>query len=154
MKNNNNLKSDLREKTFKIAVQEHLNIKSQQVAASTYKVLCRKSNQLIRKWGKEKLVDMSATDIEMYISKLLRSYKGNTTNQYIDIMRQVFDRAYRDGIVKINPMSHIKNCRFEVEEPQPFFKSEIHLFIEHQHVDPIGRQDPCGDYPGWYFHWS
>lgn len=52
MKNNNNLKSDPREKTFKTAVEEHLNIKYQQVSDATYDVLCRKAWQLIRKWGK------------------------------------------------------------------------------------------------------
>lgn len=138
MKNNNNLKSDPREKTFKTAVEEHLNIKHQQVSDATYDVLCRKAKQLIRKWGKEKLVDINATDIEMYIAKLLKRLKGNSVNQYIDIMRQVFNRAYRDGIVKINPMCHIKNCRFEVVEPQPFLQSEIQLFIAHQHINPIG----------------
>ena len=102
MKNNNNLKSEPREKTFKTAVEEHLNIKYQQVSDATYDVLCRKAMQLIRKWGKKKLVDINATDIEMYIAKLLKRLKGNTVNQYIDIMRQVFNRAYRDGIIKIN----------------------------------------------------
>ncbi|HGY1052041.1 TPA: tyrosine-type recombinase/integrase [Aeromonas salmonicida subsp. pectinolytica] len=138
MKNNKNLKSDPREKTFKTAVEEHLNIKYQQVSDATYDVLCRKARQLIRKWGKKKLVDINATDIEMYIAKLLKRLKGNTVNQYIDIMRQVFNRAYRDGIIKINPMCHVKNCRFEVVEPQPFLQSEIQLFIAHQHINPIG----------------
>ncbi|PSJ85731.1 hypothetical protein [Aeromonas veronii] len=68
MKNNKNLKSDPREKTFKTAVEEHLNIKYQQVSDATYDVLCRKARQLIRKWGKKKLIDINATDIEMYIA--------------------------------------------------------------------------------------
>lgn len=52
MKNNKNLKSDPREKTFKTAVEEHLNIKYRQVSDATHDILCRKSMQLIRKWGK------------------------------------------------------------------------------------------------------
>ena len=55
-------------------------IKYQQVSDATYDVLCRKAKQLIRKWGKKKLVDINATDIEMYIAKLLKRLKGNTVN--------------------------------------------------------------------------
>ncbi|MFQ1926425.1 phage integrase N-terminal SAM-like domain-containing protein [Aeromonas veronii] len=99
MKNNKNLKSDPREKTFKTAVEEHLNIKYQQVSDATYDVLCRKAKQLIRKWGKKKLVDINATDIEMYIAKLLKRLKGNTVNQYIDIMRQVFKEGANKSLI-------------------------------------------------------
>ncbi|MFM5079721.1 tyrosine-type recombinase/integrase, partial [Aeromonas caviae] len=58
-----------------------------------------------------------------------KKYKGNTINQYLDILRQVFARAVSDGVIHTSPMDGIKKCKFEVDEPDPFYQYEIKAFL-------------------------
>ncbi|MEH8130444.1 phage integrase SAM-like domain-containing protein, partial [Aeromonas veronii] len=79
------------------------------------------------KWiGDKPLTSYRASDIELLVVKFCtKKYKGNTINQYLDILRQVFARAVSDGVIHTSPMDGIKKCKFEVDEPDPFYQYEI-----------------------------
>lgn len=129
--------TELDRKTVADALTENLTIKKNQYAQSTFKAYYRKTKQLQTLIGKELLVTVTTTKLELMIAKLLKRYKGNTVNHYLDILKQVFARAKSDGLIALSPMDSIKKCRFEIEEPQPFLKKEIKLLLQRQESNPI-----------------
>ncbi len=125
------------DKTIATALNENLIIKKVRFAKSTFDICRRKTRQLEHWLGKRKIADVSATDLELMIAKWLKKYKGNTVNQYLDILRQVFARAKNDGVIAINPMDNIENCRFELDEPDPFMKHEIRALLQQPDSNPL-----------------
>lgn len=112
------------------AIRQHLEIKKYQYAQTTYDISKRKAEQLIKWIGDKPLTSYRASDIELLVVKFCtKKYKGNTINQYLDILRQVFARAVSDGVIHTNPMDCIKKCKFEVDEPDPFYQYEIKAFL-------------------------
>ncbi|WP_411684905.1 tyrosine-type recombinase/integrase [Aeromonas caviae] len=112
------------------AIRQHLEIKKYQYAQTTYDISKRKAEQLIKWIGDKPLTSYRASDIELLVVKFCnKKYKGNTINQYLDILRQVFARAVSDGVIHISPMDGIKKCKFEVDEPDPFYQYEIKAFL-------------------------
>ncbi|WP_270806761.1 site-specific integrase [Aeromonas sp. QDB62] len=96
--------TELDRKTVADALTENLTIKKNQYAQSTFKAYYRKIKQLQTLIGKELLVTVTTTKLELMIAKLLKRYKGNTVNHYLDILRQVFARAKSDGLIALSPM--------------------------------------------------
>ncbi|MFM4991631.1 tyrosine-type recombinase/integrase [Aeromonas veronii] len=112
------------------AIRQHLEIKKYQYAQTTYDISKRKAEQLIKWIGDKPLTSYRASDIELLVVKFCnKKYKGNTINQYLDILRQVFARAVSDGVIHTSPMDGIKKCKFEVGEPDPFYQYEIKAFL-------------------------
>ncbi|PHS87923.1 integrase [Aeromonas dhakensis] len=112
------------------AIRQHLEIKKYQYAQTTYDISKRKAEQLIKWIGDKPLTSYRASDIELLVVKFCnKKYKGNTINQYLDILRQVFARAVSDGVIHTSPMDGIKKCKFEVDEPDPFYQYEIKAFL-------------------------
>ena len=85
--------TELDRKTVADALTENLTIKKNQYAQSTFKAYYRKTKQLQTLIGKELLVTVNTTKLEIMITKLLKRYKSNTVNHYLENLRQELSRA-------------------------------------------------------------
>lgn len=126
------------EKTLAAALRQHFEIKKFQCAPSTNDITKRKMEQLIGWIGDRELATICTTDIELLVVDLYQQgYKGNTINQYLDLLRQVYARAVNDSVISASPMDGIKKCKFETEEPDPFYQHEIQAFLGQKDLNLI-----------------
>ena len=124
-------------KALAAGLEENLLIKKPKYADSTYKCYARKTRQLIKWIGNYPLDAINATFIEKKIGCWLKKYNGKTVNHYLEILRQVFDRAVRDGLIERSPLDGVHACRCVTREPNPFSKKEIAALLSQREQYPI-----------------
>lgn len=79
-------------------------------------------------FGDKRIIDVTATNIKMWIGGLTISAKR--INNILIPLRTVFEDAYSDGVIDKNPVSRVKNLTVRTEEPQPFTKDEIDRILK------------------------
>lgn len=82
----------------------------------------RKINKLI---GKKNIADIKHSDIKQLIVKLHKRYSNKSINGFLTILRALFIRAVRDGLLDRDPMDGIDNLTIDRPEPNPFTKDEL-----------------------------
>ncbi|HCH0718858.1 TPA: site-specific integrase [Vibrio parahaemolyticus] len=92
----------------------------------------RKINKLI---GKKNIAEIKYSDIKQLIVKLHKRYSNKSINGFLTILRALFVRAVRDGLLARDPMDGIDNLAVNRPEPNPFTKDEL---IRLRETDP-----PC-----------
>lgn len=75
------------------------------------------------KFGKYSFKEVTALMVREWLTDLLIS--GKRKNNILIPLREVFQLAYRDGVITANPLERIENLRHQPEEPNPFAPDEI-----------------------------
>ncbi|WP_309245339.1 tyrosine-type recombinase/integrase [Vibrio mediterranei] len=111
--------------TFAHYVDIYIEQRKSMCAPSTHRAEKSKATTLKKRFAKGLIHTITHSDIHNVISKLHRRYKNKTINEFLTILRAVFSRAQRDGLITLNPMDGIENLKVVNAEPMPFEKEEI-----------------------------
>jgi integrase len=79
------------------------------------------------KFGSFAFKDVSAAMVRTWLTDL--TITGKRKNNILIPLREVFQLAYRDGIITANPLERIENLRHKPEEPNPFTPAEINSVL-------------------------
>ncbi|MFA0026330.1 phage integrase SAM-like domain-containing protein, partial [Vibrio sp. 10N.261.49.A5] len=80
----------------------------------------------LKKYFKKRLIkDVNHSDIHDLITSFHRKYSNKSINEFLIILRAVFKRAMRDGVIERDPMDGIENLTVTNKEPNPLSKSDI-----------------------------
>jgi len=106
-------------------IDQYLKGRPFEVAPATFVSEKSKATQL-KKLFKNKLIsNIRHSDIHELINKLHKRYKNKTINDFLIILRAIFNLAERDGVIERNPMSGISNFAIDIPTPDPFTKTEL-----------------------------
>ncbi|WP_318488404.1 tyrosine-type recombinase/integrase [Photobacterium leiognathi] len=127
-------------KTFCDYSEQYLSERVYDVAKSTLRSETSKVKTLNKLIGKHKVADIRHSDIKQLLVKLHERYSNKTINDHLTILRAVFLRVFRDGVIALNPMDGIKNLSVSRPEPNPFSKDELALLTEYQPSCQSGKK--------------
>ncbi|HCG8425517.1 site-specific integrase [Vibrio parahaemolyticus] len=113
------------QETIREAIDKNVDFRKHTVAPSTLRADKSKAQKLKAYLPNRPVGEFTHSDIHDIVNKLHRRYKNKTINEYLSILRAVFKRAKRDGVIEIDPMEGIDNLSVVNLEPMPFEKSEI-----------------------------
>jgi len=79
------------------------------------------------KFGEYPFKAVTASMVREWLTEL--PITGKRKNNILIPLREVFQLAYRDGIIAANPLDRIENLRHQPEEPNPFAPNEINKIL-------------------------
>lgn len=109
-------------------IEQFINFKELSLAEATiygYRNLA--NNHIIPYFKKKKIQDISVTDIKGYIQYLAKKkHLSNTTiRKHLDFLNLVFKEAYRERIIKENPLEFIDKIKPDTKEKLCFTPEEL-----------------------------
>ncbi|WP_417536611.1 Arm DNA-binding domain-containing protein [Methylophaga sp.] len=122
-------------------VDEWLSLQERKRATSTYKNYKSKAKHVKRKWAKRRIADITKSEIELFQMELLETgLKAKTVNDIFTVVRQCWESAFHDGIVRINPLERIPNIQHDgdYEFADPFTLNEMKRIMS---VKTMRQQD-------------
>jgi integrase len=111
-------------------IDSHIESRVYTVAESTLRSDRCKAGKLKKTFKGQFVEDVTHSDIHDYINGRHRHYSNKSINEFLSILRAVFGRAQRDGLILRNPMDGIESLTVSHKEPQPLRKPEIQLLHE------------------------
>ncbi|NOH82548.1 site-specific integrase [Vibrio sp. 03-59-1] len=111
--------------TLNLFIEKYEEQRKSICAPSTHIAEKSKASKLKKLFRRRAIQDINHSDIHDAIGKLHKRYKNKTINEFLTILRAVFSRAQRDGLITLNPMDGIENLKVVNAEPMPFEKEEI-----------------------------
>ena len=106
-------------------IKKFLHSRKFAVKPSTFISEKCKANKLTRYFGSTPIDAVRHSDIIEMLDELHERYSNKSINEFLTILRAVFLRAERDGVVDRNPMNGIKNLKAIKPIPNPFTKKEL-----------------------------
>jgi len=120
--------SHLKENTLGHYLYLWLEIKSGQVAPSTYRSYAAYAENWIRpQWGHRQAHHIDYIDIETWIRSSMRGLTNKTIREIIAILRQVFALYRTRNQSAHDPTAGVKIRLPDSEDPDPFTREEIRL---------------------------
>ncbi|AZC23193.1 Arm DNA-binding domain-containing protein [Pseudomonas sessilinigenes] len=117
-------------RTVQEGIDRWLEVQRALRASSTVANYASKSKHVGAKFGKQRIVDISKSDIELFQAQLLKqNLSPKTVNDIFTVVRGVWADAFGDGILKTNPLERISNVGSDSdsEHADPFSREEIEL---------------------------
>ncbi|MEZ8719300.1 tyrosine-type recombinase/integrase [Vibrio splendidus] len=108
-----------------VIIDKFIESRVHTVAPSTLRSDRCKAGKLKKYLKKRLITEIRHSDIHDLITSFHRRYSNKSINEFLIILRAVFKRAIRDGIIERDPMDGIENLTVTNKEPNPFTKSEI-----------------------------
>lgn len=105
--------------------KKYLKSQKHSVKPSTYVSRKCKANKIIKLLGNTPMANLSHSDIIDFIDELHQCYANKSINEFLTILRAIFLRAHRDGVISSNPMKGVRNFKTVKPKPNPFTKEEI-----------------------------
>ncbi|HGS4875078.1 TPA: tyrosine-type recombinase/integrase [Vibrio parahaemolyticus] len=96
-----------------------------EVAPATFRSEKSKVKKITKLIGNHNIADIQHSDIKQLIVKLHKRYSNKSINGFLTILRSLFIRAVRDGLLARDPMDGIDNLSVNRPEPRPFTKDEL-----------------------------
>jgi integrase len=125
--------SKILQKAFKsesdsFTIHDYSNIWFQQKqrnwSHTTIRGYSQKYNSYIKpNFGHMRLKDFKASMFDEWASK--QTLSGKSINEALNVLHQIFKRAFYDGVIDFNPAQRIERYKQEHKEPEPFTKDEI-----------------------------
>ena len=106
-------------------IKKFLHSRKFAVKPSTFISEKCKANKLARYFGSTSIDAVRHSYIIEMLDELHECYSNKSINEFLTILRAVFLRAERDGVVDRNPMNGIKNLKTIKPTPNPFTKTEL-----------------------------
>lgn len=135
------LKSDkiMTIKTINDSVDDYLNERCFSVSPSTLRSEKSKVRNIKKIMGRRNVDSVFHSDIRKIILKWHKRFSNKTINAHLTILRAIFERAMRDGLIMRNPMEGIENLKNTFNEADPFNKAEIALMHDCKDVCSHGK---------------
>ncbi len=108
-----------------VVIDKFIESRVHTVAPSTLRSDRSKAGKLKKYFKKCLITDVSHSGIHDLIISFHRKYSNKSINEFLIILRAVFKRAIRDGIIARDPMDGIENLTVTNKEPNPLSKAEI-----------------------------
>lgn len=110
------------------ALDNFLKFKRLDCAPSTVRDYQSAINFHLRpKFGACAFRDVTASSVRDWLTDL--AITGKRKNNILIPLREVFQLAYRDGLITANPLERVENLRHQPEEPNPFAPDEINKVL-------------------------
>jgi len=110
------------------ALSEYLRYKRTDCALSTIRDYKSAIEFHLRpKFGDMAFSDVNYSMVRAWLADLEISSKRK--NNILIPLREIFQAAYRDGVIQSNPLDRIENFRHSPEEPNPFTPEEINQVL-------------------------
>ncbi|HYC42289.1 MAG TPA: DUF3596 domain-containing protein [Noviherbaspirillum sp.] len=110
------------------ALDNFLKFKRLDCAPSTVRDYQSAINFHLRpKFGACSFKDVTAAGVRAWLTDL--AITGKRKNNILIPLREVFQLAYRDGLITSNPLERVENLRHQPEEPNPFAPDEINKVL-------------------------
>lgn len=94
----------------------------------------------LRAFGEIKFAELTQSNIDLFIADLttVRHYANSTVNQYLGFLRDITQRAYKDGVIAHDFMANKHNLpRDEESIADPFTVNEIQLLLSKKAQYPV-----------------
>ena len=131
--------------TFKQYADRWLKTKSKLSPSSQYgyeKIL--NANWL--KWfDARQIASILPSEAEVFMAEA--TFGRKTYNNVLDVGRQVFEMALRDGAIKINPVAAVDYLQLQDVDPDPFTLAEVEQLL-------AGLRDRWGEEIADYYEWA
>ncbi len=108
-------------------IEKYLAFRKIKAAPSTLRSERSKATKLSRLIGHRSICSVSHSDVLQLIQTLDTHYANKTINEFLIILRAVFNCAERDGAITHNPIIGISNLKVIHSEPEPFTLNELSL---------------------------
>lgn len=109
-----------------LIITDWLNTKSQELAGSTMKGYQAKAKLIDKHFRAKEVGEIRVRCIRNFLSKLSgRNYSNKTINEYLIVLRGIFQFLMEDEEIIKDPTALIKNRTTVIREPDPFTKSEL-----------------------------
>lgn len=110
-------------------IEAYLSYRLIKAAPSILRSERSKAKKLVMLIGKRPISAVTHSDILMLIQTLSTKskYANKTINEFLIILRAIFNRAKRDGLIVNNPMEGVSNLRVFHDEPMPFTLNELQM---------------------------
>ncbi len=108
-----------------VVIDKFIESRVHTVAPSTLRSDRSKAEKLKKYFKKRLITEVRHSDIHDLITSFHRKYSNKSINEFLIILRAVFKRAMRDGIIVRDPMDGIENLTVTNKEPTPLSKAEI-----------------------------
>jgi len=116
-------------KTIGEALDLHLAGIKRTIQASTYRDYKSAIEYHLKPaFGDIWLKDLTTSKIKAWIADLPVSNKR--VNNVLIPLRQMYENAYEEGSVNMNPLIRVKHLTFEIDDPDPFELSEISTILD------------------------
>ena len=106
-------------------IDAYLSFRQVKAAPSTLRSERCKALKLKALIGKQRINAVTHSDILQLIQALDGHYTNKTINEFLIILRAVFNRAFRDDVITKNPMTDVANLKVLHPEPEPFTLREL-----------------------------
>lgn len=109
-------------------VRQFMVFKQSDCAPSTYANYKVKAERIKRRWPTEDITEITYSDLLEYRVELINSgLSPKTVNEIFIVVRGVWDAAYMDGVIAINPCTRIKNLNTTSTNStaDPFTRDEL-----------------------------
>ncbi|MEQ3645979.1 tyrosine-type recombinase/integrase [Alteromonas sp.] len=96
---------------------------------TTIRGYTQKYNSYIKQnWGHLLLTDFKGSMFDEWASE--SSLSGKSINEARNVLKQIFKRAFHDGVIDSNPVERIERYKQETIEPKPFNQYEIKKILD------------------------
>lgn len=105
----------------------------------SYKVALEKLKTA--KFFNMKMRDIKKSNIQDYITQLLKTLSPKSVNNLLTPMRQIFEMAFEDEVIDSNPADRVKNPKFPRPEINPFTSMEVEkilMYMSEKHPEHVG----------------
>lgn len=120
-------------------IDQYLENRYYKDAPSTFESLKSKANTLKKYFKKTLITDVLHSAIHSLLNKWGKRYSNKTLNEYLTILRGVFNLAMKDGTIALDPMDGISNYKVSLSEPLPFEKNELSKLYDTQMACQSGK---------------
>lgn len=80
--------------------------------------------------GRRPISSVSPSDVDAWVSRMLRDHSIHTTRSAVGVLRQVFNIAVRDGWVSRSPVDHVRLPQQPRTEPRPLSAAQLAALVD------------------------
>lgn len=108
------------------AIEDWLDSKSYELSFTTMRGYCSKAKLVDKHFKGQAPASIKPRCVREFLQKLhRRGYSNKTINEYLIVLRGVFQRLLEDEEIDMDPSRNVENLRTVSHEPDPFTREEI-----------------------------
>ena len=108
------------------AIADWLDSKAYELSYTTMRGYCSKAKFIDKHFKRRDPLSIKPRCVREFLQRLLRrGYSNKTVNEYLIVLRGVFQRLLEDEEISQDPTRHLGNFRTASNEPDPFTREEI-----------------------------
>lgn len=90
----------------------------------------RMKNYIMPYFSKMKLADIKYTTLKEFRIKMLQDYSASNVISTMSTLKHIFDAAYRDRLIAVNPFSYLEPLNVKQNEKDAFTLQEVKVLYQ------------------------